>query len=90
MNLTISTGLNAQPENNDLRELSCEEKNVASGGAACYRNPVGTQNLFRYVSSGNGAFEQKFSGGSYRNTRFFSNIGNFGAFCKRGGFTVFA
>jgi hypothetical protein len=85
----MSAILNTQFDNNDLRELSQVEKIEASGGAACYKFPRGVKNLFRYVSSGSGAFEQKFSGGSYRNTRFFGNIGSFGAFCKRGGFTYF-
>jgi hypothetical protein len=89
----MNTATNVMSSNlvndDDLRELSYLEQIKTSGGYACYKNPRGAQNPYRYVPQGSGAFEQKWSGGGYRNTRFFQSIGNFENWCRRGGYTFF-
>jgi hypothetical protein len=80
-----------QIENNDLRELSHAEQIKVNGAAACYRNPNGFVNPFRWLSSGSSfAIPQKWNGRAYVNNGGAAGTGgNFGAFCKARGYTYF-
>jgi hypothetical protein len=90
MNSTLNAMSANQVDNNDLRELSQGEKIEANGGKACYRNPVGQANTFRWISQGVGAQLQKWNGRNYVNQRYVSRNGKtFSAFCKNGGFNFF-
>ena len=78
-----------QAESNELRELSHEEKIVASGGLACYKAPKGFYNQYRFVSQSGGARFQIWKAGKYVNDRFYPDLRSFTSFCRSQGFDIF-
>ena len=83
-----------QSDNSDLRELSHAEQIQASGGRACYRNPRGSRNDYRFLRDGNlsiwQAQPQVWFGGRYQNNGNRINLDNtvsaFDNFCRSQGY----
>jgi hypothetical protein len=89
MNAMMNATSNTQIDNNDLRDLSRSEYAGVNGGRACYKNPRGTQNQWRFTpAGGNGVNIQKWGGGRYVNKWYQPGV-DFGAYCKRRGYKFF-
>lgn len=88
----MSAILTIQVNKNGLRELSQSEQVKVIGAAACYENPPGFANPYRWANAGaNVIVQQKWNGSKYANTGNRYNLGDktFKQFCAaRGGYFV--
>lgn len=92
MNTMLQVKSVAQIDDNELRQITLAEQIQANGGLACYRQPTGYPNKYRWAAADGGtrAVEQEWNGRRYVSTGTSFPTGGTGAigfinFCVRQG-----